>query len=91
MDRNLTKGQGDTGVEDEDVCGSEPDLLEGLLVLPVLEGVDEGVDGGGHPGQHRGDDVDGWEGHLGVGEGWTDGLTLLISTCPFYPSTSSAN
>ena len=45
------------------------DLLEGLLVLPVLEGVDKGVDGGGHPGQHRGDDVDDWEGNLGVGEG----------------------
>ena len=37
-------------------------LLECLLILSVLEGVDEGVDGGGHPGEDRGDDVEG--GHV---------------------------
>ena len=33
--------------------------LESLLVLLVLYCVDEGVDSSGHPGQHRGDDVEG--------------------------------
>ena len=39
-------------------------LFESLLILPVLEGVDEGVDGGGHPGEDRGDDVEG--GHVNI-------------------------
>ena len=34
-------------------------LLEGLLILSVLEGVNEWVDGRGHPGEHRGDDMEG--------------------------------
>ena len=39
-------------------------LLECLLILSVLEGVDEGVDGGGHPGEDGGDDVEG--GHVNI-------------------------
>ena len=34
-------------------------LLEGLLILSVFEGVNEWVDSGGHPGEHRGDDMEG--------------------------------
>ena len=43
------------------ICGY---LLEGLLILSVLEGVDERVDGGGHPGEHRGDHVQGGDAEL---------------------------
>ena len=39
-------------------------LLECLLVLPVLEGVDEGVDNSGHPGQDRRHHVQGRHAHL---------------------------
>ena len=39
-------------------------LLEGLLILSVLEGVYERVDGGGHPGEHRGDHVQGGDTEL---------------------------